>query len=75
MGDLKCSGWKERTLTFERERNIVNNLVFLSTALDNLEEVIAICIKEHVNTRGCIVRIVVNKGSLSSMGSRESQGP
>lgn len=28
MGDLECNGQKGRTLTFERERDIVDNLAF-----------------------------------------------
>jgi hypothetical protein len=65
VGGLEHNSQKGRTLTFERERDIVDNLAFLSTASDNPEKVTAICIEEHTNTHRCIVRIVVNKGSLS----------
>lgn len=67
VGDLECSGQKGRTLTFERERDIVDNLAFLSAASDNPEEVTAICIEEYANACGCTVRIAVNKGSLSTV--------
>jgi 4-hydroxy-3-methylbut-2-en-1-yl diphosphate synthase IspG/GcpE len=65
VGDLEYNGQKWRTLTFERERNIVNNLAFLSTASDNPEKVTAICIEKHANAYGYTVRIAVNKGSLN----------
>jgi hypothetical protein len=45
VGDLVYNGQKGRTLAFERERDIVDSLAFLSAALDNPEKVTTIISK------------------------------
>ncbi len=52
VDDLVCNGQRGRSLTFERQRDIVNNLAFLSAALDNAEKVTAVYVQKHTNTSG-----------------------
>jgi len=71
VGDLVCNGQKGRTLAFERERDIVDSLAFLSAALDNPEKVTAIISKNMQMHAGVLIRGV---SMLWKKGFRGSQG-
>jgi hypothetical protein len=53
-----------RRLSIAREKEIVNNLAFLSATSDNSLRVMAVCLEEHVNGTGITIRIASNTGDL-----------
>ena len=52
-------------LGVEREREIAGNLAFLSAISDDSLKVMAVCIEEHRNRKGCTIRIASNSGDFS----------
>jgi hypothetical protein len=54
-----------RLLGVTRERPIASNLAFLSAVSDDSLKVMAVCIEEHRNSKGCTIRIASNTGDLS----------
>jgi hypothetical protein len=70
---------KENVLVFEvnpnhhldisRENEIASNLAFLSATSDDYLKVMAVCVEEHVNGEGMIIRIASNTGDLSAVTS------
>ena len=54
----------ERALSIQREKEIVDNLAFLSSITDDRNRVMAVCIEENVNQERLIVRLAVNDGDL-----------
>ncbi|KAI9781447.1 MAG: hypothetical protein M1816_002368 [Peltula sp. TS41687] len=53
-----------RQLTFIRERDLVDHLAFISAFRDDADKVIAVCVEEHQNPEGLIIRIAMNTGEL-----------
>ena len=56
----------QRLLSFERERDLVDNLAFLSASSDRPEEVTAVCVEELDDREGLIIRVARNTGDISS---------
>lgn len=54
-----------RSLTFERERDLVDNLALLSADTDDPDKVRAVCVEEHLNPVGLTVVLAVNKGTMA----------
>ncbi|KAH8742684.1 hypothetical protein BGZ57DRAFT_779434, partial [Hyaloscypha finlandica] len=57
-------------LSIIREKEIICNLVFLSTTLDNSLNIITIYIKEYYNKRVIIIRVILNTGDLLVVNAR-----
>ncbi len=53
-----------RQLSFERERDIVDDLVFLTASSEDATDVIAICVEERPHVKALSIRVAINKGSL-----------
>ncbi|KAM5469181.1 hypothetical protein MauCBS54593_004533 [Microsporum audouinii] len=56
-----------RHLSFAREKEIVNNLAFLSATTDDSRRVMAVCIEESISGEGVTIRITSNTGDLSAV--------
>lgn len=54
----------KRVLSIQREKEIVDNLAFLSSITDDRNRVMAVCIEENVNKERLVIRLAVNKGDL-----------
>ncbi|CZR58861.1 uncharacterized protein PAC_08753 [Phialocephala subalpina] len=52
-------------LVVEREKEIASNLAFLSAISDDSLKVMAVCIEEHRNGKGCTIRVASNIGDFS----------
>ena len=66
---LQASSVTPRTLSFETERDIVDNLAFLSATSDDAENVTAVCFDEGFQSESCTIRIAMNSGKLSSLAA------
>lgn len=53
-----------RRLTFERERDLVDTIAFISASSEDPEDVIAVCVEEHEGQEGMTFRIAANRGDL-----------
>lgn len=53
-----------RHLTVERERDLVDNLAFLSASTDDPRKVMAVCVEERSGTEGLTIRMATNAGDL-----------
>ncbi|KAL9126958.1 MAG: hypothetical protein Q9217_004081 [Psora testacea] len=53
-----------RHLTVERERDLVDNLAFLSASSDDPLKVTAVCVEEHQGMEGLTVRMASNVGDI-----------
>lgn len=53
-----------RRLTIERERDLVDNLAFLSASSDHPGKVMAVCVEEHQDAEGLTIRMAANTGDL-----------
>ena len=51
-------------LTFEHEREIVDNLAFISATIDDTHHIMAIGIEEHRDGEGMTIRLASNSGVL-----------
>lgn len=54
-------------LGVDREREIASNLAFLSATTDDSLKVMAVCIEEHRNRKGCTVRVSSDSGDFSML--------
>jgi hypothetical protein len=54
-------------LSILQEKEIASNLAFLLATSDKSLKVIAICVKEHYNKEGIIIRIALNTRDLSAV--------
>jgi hypothetical protein len=54
-------------LSVERESKIISNLAFLSAISDDSLKVMAVCIEEHRNRKGCTIRVASNTGDFSTV--------
>lgn len=54
----------KRVLSIQREKEIVDNLAFLSSITDDRRRIMAVCIEEDVNQERLIIRLAVNDGDL-----------
>lgn len=61
---LKETESTSRRLTIERERDLVDNLAFLSASTDDPRKVMAVCVEEDQGTEGLTIRMATNKGDL-----------
>jgi hypothetical protein len=52
-------------ISVEREREIASSLAFLSATSDDNLNVMAVCIEEHPDGKGCTIRIASNSGEVS----------
>lgn len=52
-------------MSIKREREIASSLAFLSAASDDNLNVMAVCIEEHLDGKGCTIRIASNSGKNS----------
>lgn len=53
-----------RQLTIERERDLADNLAFLSCHVNNPHAVPAICVEEHPGGEGLTIRMASNTGDM-----------
>ena len=67
--DLPQSLDSARQLSIEREKELVDNLAFLSATTDNPNKVMAICIEEDHDLHGMTIRLAANTGDLSKVNS------
>ena len=58
-----------RQLTFQRERDLVDNLAFISASSDDSKKVVAVCIEEHSNGQGSSIRVAINDGDISELST------
>lgn len=54
-------------LSFQREKDLVEALAFLSATSEDPERVTAVCIEEDLEHEACIIRLASNKGSLADV--------
>ncbi|KAI9855733.1 MAG: hypothetical protein M1824_005893 [Vezdaea acicularis] len=54
-----------RQLTFQRERDLVDNLAFISASSDDAIRVVAVCIEERSDGEGSSIRVAINAGNIS----------
>ena len=54
-----------RQLTIKRERDLADNLAFLSCHVNNPLAVPAICVEEHPGGQGLTIRMASNTGDMS----------
>lgn len=54
----------KRGLSLQREKEIVDNLAFLSSITDDRSRIMAVCIEEEANLEGLTIRLAVNDGDL-----------
>ena len=66
---VQASSTTSRTLSLAAERDIVNNLAFLSATSDDPEKVTAICLDEGFESESCTIRMAMNSGKLSSLAT------
>ena len=62
---LNCETDETRQLTPEQERQLVDNLAFISAATDNMLRVMAVCIEESADQQGMTIRLASNTGDLT----------
>ncbi|KFY19304.1 hypothetical protein V493_08027 [Pseudogymnoascus sp. VKM F-4281 (FW-2241)] len=55
----------KRSLDFWLEKEIANNLAFLSVTSDDSRKVMAVCVEEHINGEGITIRIASNTEAFS----------
>ena len=66
--NVLSDGPKERRiLPIQLERDIVDDLAFLSSYADDSNKVMAVCIEEHHNGESLIIRIACNSGGLQKV--------
>ena len=54
-------------LPFQREKQIMENLAFLSVTTDDSAKVMAVCLKEARDRRSCIIRLTSNNGDVDKV--------
>ena len=54
-------------LPFQREKEIVDNLAFLSATTNDPKRVMAVCLEEARDRGGCMIRLSSNTGSLDEV--------
>lgn len=54
-------------LSFQREKDLVEALAFLSATSEDPKKVTAVCIEEDLEHEACIIRLASNKGSLADV--------
>lgn len=59
----------QRRLSVSREQEIASNLAFLSATTDDSLRVMAVCVEERPDGRGCTIRIASNTGDLTAVTS------
>lgn len=64
---LLTNSVEKRSLKFEKECDIVDNLAFISAISDDHEKVTATCIEEHADHQGMTVMLAVNEGDLDTV--------
>lgn len=52
------------TLSVEHERQLAEDLAFISSYRDCSDEIMAVCLEEGVDRRSLLVRVASNKGNL-----------
>lgn len=62
---INCWADETRQLTFERERQLVDNFAFISASTDDMLRVMAVCVEESPDQQGMTVRLASNIGDLS----------
>lgn len=55
---------RRRHLNLQREKEITENLAFLSAVTEDSKRVTAICIEEHAGGAGLTIRVASNAGEL-----------
>ena len=56
-----------RQLSVEREKEITENLAFLSATTEDSKRVTAVCIEEHTQEAGLTIRVASNAGNISEI--------
>ena len=56
-----------RQLSIERERDLVDNLAFLSAWSDDPRKVMAVCVEENPDREGLTIRLASNAGKLDTV--------
>ena len=56
-----------RHMGISREKEIANNLAFLSATSNDCLKAMAVCVEEHRNGEGTTIRIALNTGDLSEV--------
>ena len=51
-------------LSFQREKQIVKNLAFLSTITNDFVRVMAVCFEKTRDRRNCTIRLTSNNGDI-----------
>ena len=54
-------------LPFQREKQIVENLAFLSATTNDSANVVAVCLEEARDRRSCIIRLTSNNGDVDEV--------
>lgn len=54
-------------LPFEREKQFVENLAFLSATTDDSARVMAVCLEEARDHRSCTIRLTSNNGDIDEV--------
>ncbi|KAL8671387.1 MAG: hypothetical protein Q9168_004119 [Polycauliona sp. 1 TL-2023] len=65
--ELHGSGDEGRTLSLDREKQLVDSFAFLSASTDNMHRVMAVCIEERLDPKGMTVRLASNTGDLAQV--------
>jgi hypothetical protein len=56
-----------RQLSIERERDLADNIAFLSARTDDMQMVMAVCVEEDLDQAGLTIRMAANTGSLTDV--------
>lgn len=59
----------QHRLSVSREQEIASNLAFLSATTDDSLRVMAVCVEERLDGRGCTIRLASNTGDLTALTS------
>ena len=54
-------------LPLKREKELVDNLAFLSATTNDSTRVMAVCFEESLDHRSCIIRLASNTGNLNEV--------
>ena len=56
-----------RSLSTEREKEIVDNLAFLSSTTDDSLKIMAVCMEEKADHKGLVIRLASNTGDITGV--------
>ena len=64
---LSVESSPDRSLTILREKELVDNLAFLSSTKDNSLKVMAVCVEERDDHEGLTIRLASNTGDITDV--------